>query len=297
MIDTLLEMFSYQRPSGGATEKLFIAKYLKAFKADKWGNMVLKIGKNPRILFSSHMDTVHSFDGRNESLKFDGQFLTQTFANCLGADDTAGVFLMLELAKAKIEGVYVIHFGEEIGCVGSSALAKNNPDFFKDIDIAIAFDRMGYDDIITHQGHRRTASDAFALSLAAELGGSFKPSDKGVYTDTREYAHLVAECTNISVGYFKQHSRDEKQDIRFLLALREALLQVRWENLVVERQPADEEPWSLFSDHPRSKPKQPLTMQDLVWEYPEIAAEIISAMGLTVDDFLQTIEEQYGVAA
>ncbi|MGZ2408613.1 hypothetical protein [Rhizobium ruizarguesonis] len=158
---------------------------------------------------------------------------------------------------------------------------------------------LGYDDIITHQGHRRTASDAFALSLAAELGGSFKPSDKGVYTDTREYAHLVAECTNISVGYFKQHSRDEKQDIRFLLALREALLQVRWENLVVQREPVDEEEemWTLFSNHPRPKPKRPVTMDDLVYEYPEIAAEIISAMGLTVDDFLQTIEEQYGVAA
>ncbi len=75
-IKTLLDMFSYQRPAGGATERLFIAKYLKAFAPDSTGNLVLTVGDNPRILFSSHMDTVHKFDGRNKSIKYDGQFLT-----------------------------------------------------------------------------------------------------------------------------------------------------------------------------------------------------------------------------
>jgi hypothetical protein len=293
MMKTLLDMFSYQRPSGGVTEKLFINKYLKGFRADAYGNMVRQIGDNPRIMFSSHMDTVHRFDGINQSLKFDGQFLKQTDANCLGADDTAGVFLMLELAKAKVEGVYVIHFGEEMGCLGSRALAKENPEFFEGIDIAIAFDRMGYDDIITHQCSRRTASDAFALSLAAELGGSFKPSPEGIYTDTNEYAHLVGECTNISVGYFGQHHKDEKQDIPFLLALREALLQVRWENLVVERKPEDEEE-RYFA---RRREPADFTMQELISEYPDIAADILFAMGMTADEFMIAVEEQYGVAA
>jgi hypothetical protein len=295
MMDTLLDMFSYQRPSGGVTEKLFVNKYLKGFTKDTYGNMVLTIGDKPRILFSSHMDTVHRFDGRNQSLKFDGQFLTQTDANCLGADDTAGVFLMLEMVKAGIEGVYVIHFGEEMGCQGSRALAKDNPEFFEHIDIAIAFDRMGYDDIITHQCGRRTASDAFALSLAAELGGSYQPSDEGVYTDTNEYPHLVAECTNVSVGYFHQHHKDEKQDIPFLLALREALLQVRWENLVVERDPKVEEE-SRYAPRRRREPLEP-SMDDLVYEYPELAAQLLLAMGMTPYDFLISVEEQYGVAA
>jgi hypothetical protein len=297
MIDTLLDMFSYQRPCGGATEKLFIAKYLSAFQPDEYENLVLTVGSNPRILFSSHMDTVHRFDGINNTLKFDGQFLSQTGSNCLGADDTAGVFLMLEMIKAEIPGVYVIHFGEECGGIGSKSLAKGNPDFFRDIDIAIAFDRMGYEDIITHQCFQQTASDAFALSFAAELGGSFKPSDDGVYTDTAEYAHLVPECTNISVGYFNQHNKGETQDVRFLLALREALLQVRWENLVVERDPSEVVKKKSSYSYKFERRLEERSMRDLVWDYPDIAADVIRAMGITVEDFVIAIEEQYGVAA
>jgi hypothetical protein len=38
-------------------------------------------------------------------------------------------------------------------------------------------------------------------------------------------------------------------------------------------------------------------MNDLVYEYPELAAELLLAMGMTADDFLISVEEQYGVAA
>lgn len=100
-------------------------------------------------------------------------------------------------------------------------------------------------DIITHQSGQRTASDKFAASLALELGESFKASPNGAYTDTNEYKGLVAECTNISVDYFSQHTSSERQDVEFLIALREALLQVDWTQLVVDRDPATVE-WDDF---------------------------------------------------
>jgi hypothetical protein len=64
------------------------------------------------------------------------------------------------------------------------------------------------------------------------------PDPTGVYTDSREFAPYIAECTNISVGYFDQHSRNESQDILFMTTLINALLQLNWKNLLVEREPA-----------------------------------------------------------
>ncbi|OJF90060.1 hypothetical protein AX761_23860 [Rhizobium sp. 58] len=289
MIKTIIDMFSYKRPMGGATEQLFVNKFIApaGFKRDVYQNMVLTIGDNPRVLFSSHMDTVHQSDGFNKPVFKDG-FLTQTYSNCLGADDTAGVWLMLEMVKAQIPGVYIIHYGEERGGIGSRAKAKGQPEFFRDIDIAIAFDRMGYNDIITHQGVR-TASDDFAWSFAKELGGSYRPSDEGMYTDTYEYAHLVAECTNVSVGYFNQHRESETQDVTFLMALREALLQVNWTNLIVARDPEHFVEWNM-----KSAISQDATLYEMVTEYPDVAVQILEAYRLSPVEFMEIVEETYG---
>ena len=78
--------------------------------------------------------------------------------NCLGADDTAGVWLALELIRRQIAGRYVFHFGEERGGIGSGMLAHRHPDWLAECQMAIALDRAGYDEVITHQGGNRTAS-------------------------------------------------------------------------------------------------------------------------------------------
>ncbi|MBD9544287.1 hypothetical protein IB276_33110 [Ensifer sp. ENS04] len=294
-IADIMELFSYCRPMGSPTEQQFVDKFLMpaGFQRDEHQNLVLIIGHQPRILFSSHMDTVHHEEGRQDLLLKDG-ILTQTSkSSCLGGDDTAGIWLMLEMIKAGIEGVYVIHYGEERGGIGSRAKATHDPAFFAGIDIAIAFDRMGYGDVITHQCSRRTASDAFAKSLAKQLGNSYQPCDAGIYTDTAEYADLVPECTNISVGYSHAHSPGEEQDVVFLLALREALLQVDWKELVVERDPADDDEFFSFRRH---EPKRgEFTLGDLCWEYPDIAADMLRASGLTVKDFIAEVEANLGV--
>ncbi|KQS84287.1 M28 family peptidase [Rhizobium sp. Leaf383] len=289
-ISEIMDLFSYCRPMGSDTEREFVNKFLlpRGFEQDRYGNMVLTIGNNPRILFSSHMDTVHKQEGRQVVQLKDG-ILTQTSgSSCLGADDTAGIWLMLQMVAAGIEGVYVIHYGEECGGVGSGDLARKNPEFFKAIDIAIAFDRAGYADIITHQMGGRTASTAFATSLAKELGGSYKPCANGIYTDTAEYAHLVAECTNISVGYARAHGPEEQQDVTFLIALREALLQVDWSKLVVERTPHAKQ----SSNH---RERRPQALGDLCWDYPEIAAAILEAFGVSAQDFAEEVESQHGI--
>lgn len=165
---------------------------------------------------------------------------------CLGADDTAGVWLCRELILSGVPGHYVFHAGEEVGCVGSRALVMNAPDLLAGITIAIALDRAGTGDVVTHQYGQRGASEAFAASmgqaLAAVAPAMQYESAHGVYTDTAEYMGHVAECTNLSVGYARQHSPEEWLDVDHLIALRAALIDLDTSSLVVARVPGRAEP-------------------------------------------------------
>jgi len=289
-------MHTYKRPYGSEVEKKFIQKYLAplGFKPDQDNNQILTIGNRP-FLFSSHSDTVHHDQG-SQSVAIDGSsFLSlskqalKDGSNCLGADDTAGIWLMLEMVKANIAGTYIIHYGEEVGCIGSSALASHNPAFLRQFQAAIAFDRAGYGDVITHQMGRRTCSNAFATTLSEQLGGDYQPCDKGMYTDTYEYAHLIPECTNLSVGYFNQHTPNESLDMGFLVALRNSLVHsVDWDSLPIERQPdASPEPPSQGSKQYYQD------MVSVVLDYPEIAADLLEGMGYTAESLLEEIEHFY----
>lgn len=243
-LQTLLDMHEYCRPMGSKTEQAFIDTYISVLpnaEQDKFGNWHVTVSDDP-ILWSCHTDTVHHEEGlqrihysrKTGILKL---AKNEKISNCLGADCTAGVFLMTEMIKAKVPGHYVFHYGEEHGCVGSRKLALHYADWLKQFTFAIALDRGGTGDIITHQAFGRTASDEFALSMAAQLGGFYEPCDGGIYTDTNEYAALIAECSNISVGMAGCHSKGETLDVRHLFKLLRKLLALDVSKLVSARDP------------------------------------------------------------
>lgn len=300
---TILAMHQYARPSGSATEQAFVDRFLTplGFKRDTHRNLVLELsdedGRSANVLFSSHVDTVARREGMM-TLERDGDMLRLAADDlaagftCLGADDTAGIWLMTEMVKAGVPGLYIIHHAEESGCIGSGALAATSPGFFEGIDMAVAFDRMGYGDVITHQAHGRTASDEFALSLAKALGGSYAPSAKGVYTDTNEYERIIPECTNVSVGYFDQHTARECLDVPFLIRLRDQLLTVAWDNLSISRDPEE----VTFSQHPFDDWGNGggADMETLVRQYPEVAAQMLAAYGVTEQELAEEISFHTG---
>ena len=144
---------------------------------------------------------------------------------------------MWEMIRAGKPGLYVFHRGEEIGLVGSGYIADHTPELIEGIDIAIALDRKGTKDVITYQQGSRCCSEAFADSLSEGLGMDYRPSPYGVWTDTASYMWMVPECTNISVGYYGQHSRGEIQDLEHIAALRDALINLDLSKLVVARDP------------------------------------------------------------
>lgn len=238
----LQEMLEYKRPDGSRHQTKFCNRYLRPVMSgpDLFGNFVRIVGDKPRIAFMAHHDTVHSTTGKQEVLNVGGFYKVDPAgtSNCLGADCTTGVYIILKMIEAGIPGVYVVHGAEEIGCIGSAGMVASNPDWLDYVDAAISFDRKGYTSVITHQLGERTCSDAFAQSLADILDMDYQLDDGGVYTDSNEYRGIVPECTNISVGYFSQHSKSEIQDINFLNMLVDQILKADWNSLIIERDPA-----------------------------------------------------------
>lgn len=245
-LDLFIEMISIKRGYESQAEIVFNKKYLDErvpnMKKDAFGNRYVVIGKNPKppIMFACHTDTVHRGDSGKQRVAYDANkkhiFLSDKNANCLGADNTTGVWLCLELIRAGVPGLYVFHRGEEAGCVGSNYIVRETPKFAKDVKICISLDRRGTNEIITHQMGQRCASEELGSALAKELnkfaGFKYRTSDRGAFTDSEVYASIVPECINVGVGYEAQHSRNEYQDVKHMVNLRKALINVNWSNVL-----------------------------------------------------------------
>lgn len=250
-LGVLLDMLTYCRPARSETTLEFNHRFIRPLPGavlDVHGNWHVRVGDSP-IVWSCHTDTVHRMPGR-QTVQYDPASgmvklskRSKRSSSCLGADDTAGVFLCWSMIRAGIPGHYIFHFAEEIGGIGSSDLAERNPEALSGATCCIALDRRGHDSVITHQ-YGRTCSQAFAISLAAQLnvhGLTFKPDDSGTFTDSANYTSLVPECTNLSVGYSGAHSDREALDVHFLRRLLPALAALDSGALVIDRNVTDEE--------------------------------------------------------
>ena len=242
-IKKLVEMLEYKRPSQSQHAKSFGKRFLEPVfgKPDAWGNYSLTIRDDnygePDVIFTAHYDTVHSKGGKQRVYIQDG-FIHAHDSDCLGADCTTGIWLILGMIAHGVSGHYVIHSDEEVGCLGSKRYVDDNKDWLADYSACISFDRMGYDSVITYQNGQRCASDEFARSVAKILNMDMKPDDTGMFTDSAEYVNIVPECTNVSVGYFKQHTKSETQDFLFAQRLLDALVSADWGRLAIVRNPA-----------------------------------------------------------
>lgn len=239
ILETFLSLTSETYPYGfedDVMKKMINNKLLpETISKDAHGNYFLQIGES-RTIFASHLDTV-SREKTSVRHIIKGDTIYTDNKTILGADDKAGVTIMLWMILHNIPGLYYFFMGEEVGCIGSGLLAKYG-DLKGQYDRIISFDRKGTDSVITYQSGTRCCSDDFANQLAKELnkrGLSYKKDETGVYTDSAEFVDLIPECTNLSVGYYKEHTVNEHQDISHLERLAEAVILVDWENLVTKR--------------------------------------------------------------
>jgi hypothetical protein len=289
--EKLREMLSYCRPSGSRTEEQFITAFLDEYDplVDRSGNRILIVGEeNPEVLWSSHFDTVHRKGGRQKiRVNKRGEYIaTSKHSNCLGADDTAGVYIMTKLIDAKVPGVYVFHFGEEVGCIGATSLSKYDDfDILKDLKISIALDRRGKASLVTHQMGQRCASEAFGHALAKQLGMKHKNDNSGIWTDNVEYMYQIPENVNLSVGYYNQHSPQESVCPAYIAELIPALCEVDYESLPIQRDPTIIESRGWKSQHfPSSSHGTYEDLLEAVGHFPEATADALWEYGFTVSD-------------
>ena len=297
-LSTIVEMLTYRRPASSKTERAFIQDFIKPLgvSTDPAGNLIKRVGDAP-ILWSCHTDTVHKTAGRQQVLFQDGiAYTADAGSNCLGADDTAGVWLMAEMIKANVPGLYIFHRAEEIGGIGSRFIAKERPFILEGIEAAIALDRRGTGSVITHQGVR-CCSDTFASSLAYGLGMDHRLDTRGIFTDTANYMDIIPECTNLSVGYAGEHTQDETLDADYLISLRDALVSLDTNQLVIERNPAEPESatwdcWDLADQYPTRR--HTASMYQLVRDNPDQVADWLESMGLDATELEEAVLERGG---
>jgi hypothetical protein len=307
----LMEMLSTRRPAGSTTEKNFIRQWIKplpGIEQDDAGNLYCRIGTEP-ILWSCHTDTVHNKEGFQVPSLDKGWISLAPFqqhVNCLGADDTAGVWLMVNMIRERRPGLYIFHRAEECGGIGSHFIRKHRTNTLAGIKYAIALDRFGTNSIITHQ-FGRCCSDQFADSLAEAMPTLDLYADSGgVFTDTANYADIIPECTNLSVGYKDHHTRSESLNVDHLSTLLAALLDLDTDSLVSSRDPlVDDELetiWTYDFDQGLAHPPLFSDLEDLLRDYPGEVAAVLEQYGLTpsmlIDDMIEGgLMSQHGYAA
>ena len=229
---TFLDLTSKTYPYGYEDE--LVSFLPKGYFMDEHGNYFYKIG-NTRTAFTSHFDTACK-DQVDVVFKIEGDIIRTNGKSILGADDKAGVTILLYMISKKVPGLYCFFIGEEVGCIGSGKASKDN--MFKEYDRMVSFDRRGTSSIITFQSSKRCCSSEFANQLSSEykkVGMNMIPDDTGVYTDSAEFTGVIPECTNISVGYYKEHTFDEHQDMAHLIKIANASVKINWESLVTKR--------------------------------------------------------------
>jgi hypothetical protein len=247
-----LQLTSWTYPYG--TEFCLEGYLPSGYKQDENENYYIVVGDNPTTMFACHLDTSCSRQEKVIHIQ-DKKYIRTNGKTILGADDKAGMTVLLYMIEKKVPGIYYFFVGEEVGCIGSGELSEQWKELqmFDNITKIISFDRKGTNSIITHQLYGRCCSDEFANDLAKRLnesgeGLSMQTDNTGIMTDSAKFVELVPECTNISVGYYKEHTVGEYQDIEFLQKLCRAVVKIDWESLAVKRDPSEVEDWDSWGE-------------------------------------------------
>lgn len=248
-----LQLTSKTYPHG--TENQLKKQLPKGYKEDGFGNFYIEIGGDSTTMFTCHLDTA---DRQQKVVRhiIEGDIIKTDGSSILGADDKAGMTIMLNMIENGVPGLYYFFIGEERGCVGSRRVSQNweKMEFSKRIKKCISFDRRGTDSVITEQLYGVCCSIGFAKELSNRLNSTgyqfkYSPDPTGIYTDSAQFTTLIPECTNISVGYYNEHSNSERQDIKHLDNLSQAVCKIDWETLPILRNDLSEyEYWNEDED-------------------------------------------------
>lgn len=164
-----------------------------------WGNLSIQPDYHNGIVFSAKRNAKWYFTN-----KWNNQIHRVGIG--IGADDRAGCYIAWKLRE--LGHSILITSGEEIGCIATRRL-MNDDHWSKEINnthsFAVQFDRRGRNDIVFYD----VGTKQFAKYVKENTG--YKPQE-GFSTDIKFLCKDICGV-NMSVGYYDEHSADERLSI------------------------------------------------------------------------------------
>lgn len=189
-------------------------KAMKTFLKSRYNKVIVTkdyiyaIGDIP-IALVAHLDTV--FVDPVENLYYDERKNVLWSPEGLGADDRAGVFLILQIIKSGLRPSVIFTTDEEKGGLGAIQFAIDIPKPATDIKYLIELDRQGTNDCVFYDCDNLAFSEYVESFGFVETFGSF--SDISMICPQWGIAGV-----NLSVGYFNEHSVSETLHVNALLS-------------------------------------------------------------------------------
>lgn len=186
---------------------------LKFLKCNNYKNIVdnglyiFAEGELP-ICLLAHMDTV--FAKPPVDIYFDQEQHMMWSPQGLGADDRAGIYAIIRLAKMGFRPSIIFTDLEEQGGIGANWLAKNYPECpFKDCKALIQIDRRGSIDSVYYECANK--------EFEAKINSYGFVTNLGSFTDISIIAPAWnIAAVNLSTGYYNEHSPIEHLNIEEL---------------------------------------------------------------------------------
>lgn len=175
----------------------------------KSGIIVTPKAVNKYPLICSHLDTINDSKKiklQNSDIEISGEIIRlsqSSLAKCLGGDDRCGVYTALQLINLGFPYGFAFFCDEEIGCIGSSILAKDI-DENESITAFIGLDRRGLDNVAVYGYDNSDLINLFKNEGYIEVDGSI--TDVAVLS---EQSSKNLACVNLSVGYYNEHTKME----------------------------------------------------------------------------------------
>lgn len=156
---------------------------------------------NIPVVLIAHLDTVFNDESRNEmEIYHDTEQGVWWSPNGLGADDRAGVYMILQiLEQTKLRPHILFTTDEETIATGADAVASIKNKLFKEVSYVIELDRKGYQEAVYY--------DCDNKQFEAYINSFGFHTEDGTFTDISIICpKWEVAGVNLSVGYFWEHS-------------------------------------------------------------------------------------------
>jgi hypothetical protein len=167
------------------------------------GEFLFAIGETP-VLVLAHLDTVHKAKPHYDEIFHDQKKNIMWSPRGIGADDRCGVFIVLNLIFAGYKPHVSFTWNEEVGGLGSRAMASKFLPIQAGVDInfAIQFDRRGHQEAVYY--------DLDNLDFEEYINSFGFKTHIGSYTDICEICPVWGFAgVNLSAGYVNEHTAGE----------------------------------------------------------------------------------------